>query len=141
MTVPGREYLSGTMETINFESTILLPERSNVCRDITVDEGNAYDLKDKNAWDLADIPWEQDDDGLFDDPDDFVDENKVGHPSSLSPVTPSSEISRSPVVQQDMAPPAPRIMLQPIGVDASGGGQAEENGGENDSDEVEDIPR
>ena len=28
-----------------------------------------------------------------------------------------------------------------MGVDTSGGGQAEVNGGENDSDEVEDIPR
>ena len=32
-------------------------------------------------------------------------------------------------------------MLHPMGVNASGGGREEENGGESDSDEVEDIPR
>ena len=77
-----------------------LTGKVHVCRDITVDEGNIYDSKDKKAWDLAEIPWEGDDDALFDDPDDFVDENKSHNPpSSLSPKTPSSEISRSSEVQ------------------------------------------
>ena len=119
-----------------------LTVKVHVCRDITVDEGNIYDSKDKKAWDLAEIPWEGDDDALFDDPDDFVDENKSHNPpSSLSPKTPSSETSRRSEFQNETAPPAPRIVLHPMGVNASGGGREEENGGESDSDEVEDIPR
>ena len=119
-----------------------LTGKVHVCRDITVDEGNIYNSKDKKAWDLADIPWEGDDDALFDDPDDFVDENKSHNPpSSLSPKTPSSEISRGSEFQNETAPPALRIGLHPMGVNASGGDREEENGGESDSDEVEDIPR
>ena len=119
-----------------------LTGKVQVCRDITVDEGNIYNSKDKKTWDLADIPWEGDDDALFDDPDDIFDENKSHNPpSSLSPKTPSSELSRSSEFQNETAPPAPRIVLHPMGVNASGGGREEENGGESDSDEVEDIPR
>ena len=116
-----------------------LTGKVHVCRDITVDEGNIYDPKDKKAWDLADIPWEKSDDGLFDDPDDFV-ENEVEIPNSLSPINPNSKISRSSEDQQVSAPSTPRIMLHPMGVNASGGGQAEESEGEDDPSETEEIP-
>ena len=116
-----------------------LTGKVHVCRDITVDEGNIYDPKDRKAWDLADIPWEKNDDGLFDDPDDFV-ENEVEIPNSLSPINPNSKISRSSEDQQVSAPSTPRIMLHPMGVNASGGGQAEESEGEDDPSETEEIP-
>ena len=77
-----------------------LTGKVHICQDVTVDENNVYDSKERKPWDLADIPWEESDNVLFDDPDNYDSDNQIS--SQLSLHTP---------------PRQPRL-LHPVGVDA-----------------------
>ncbi len=106
-----------------------LTGKVHICRDVTVDENNTYDPKDKKAWDFADVAWEENDDALFDDPvNEFVNENKRRRLPSYQ---------ESSKVQQPTVPTASKGS-QPMGVDARRGDEPEDDANDDVEDDAED---
>ena len=75
-----------------------LTEKVHICRDIAIDENSTYDPRDKKTWDLADVPWGQEDDAEFDDLDE-----EISDPKPL------------PMETQRLNPPS-RVLSDPMGV-------------------------
>lgn len=108
-----------------------LSGKVHISRDVTVDENNTYDSKDKKAWDFADVAWEESNDALFDDPDnDFVDENKGDKASSHQQSSKTQQSTVSPVSKDS----------HPMGAlrEDEAGDNAEDNPEDNPEDNSED---
>lgn len=105
-----------------------LTGKTHICRDVTIDENNIFDLKEKKAWDLADIPWGENDDAEFDDPDDVSLREKRQNLPPLSTSTPQTQV-RNP----DSVPPLSLGPPNPMGADNS-------RGPEDQNDEQGNIP-
>lgn len=111
-----------------------LTGKIHICRDVTVDEGNTYNPKEKKAWNLADISWRENNNAEFDDLDhDPIGEKRQDPPPLLALATAETSVG----IQQPTPSPTSGLSNS-MGANISGEHKDQNNEQDNNNNNLPD---